>query len=199
MLLLALRVFTGTGSFIGTAAIGFGKIGAAGGLVGVILGLVAILWVRKVFNDPLIEITVVLVTSYAVFFVCEHFFPCVWGSWTWLHLGLLWQVLEEPESVQKLNILCTNFGSLLHLLANVIIFIVVGVVIAQNAHPTGMDFSDLRFGLRCDSFGSCNQYGNVLPVNEKSGLWSAREGRSRGMVGCIKRGHWFGTGFGCLL
>ena len=66
--------FLGTGSFIGSAAVGFGKIGAAGGLVGVLIGLIAILWVRKVFNDPLIEITVVLVTAYAVFFVCEHFF-----------------------------------------------------------------------------------------------------------------------------
>ena len=66
--------FLGTGSFIGSAAIGFGKIGAAGGLVGVLIGLLAIVWVRKVFNDPLIEITVVLVTAYAVFFVCEHFF-----------------------------------------------------------------------------------------------------------------------------
>ncbi len=68
------ELFTGTGSFIGSAAIGFGKIGAAGGLIGVFLGLIAILWVKKVFNDPMIEITVVLVTSYAVFFICEHFF-----------------------------------------------------------------------------------------------------------------------------
>ena len=30
---------------------------------GVLLGLLAILWVRKVFNDPLIEVTVVLATS----------------------------------------------------------------------------------------------------------------------------------------
>ena len=62
------ELFTSTGSFIGSAAIGFGQIGAAGGLIGVFLGLIAILWVRKVFNDPMIEITVVLVTSYAVFF-----------------------------------------------------------------------------------------------------------------------------------
>ncbi len=70
----AAEPFLGTGAFIGSAAIGFGKIGAAGGLLGVLFGLVAILWVKKVFNDPMIEITVVLVTSYAVFFICEHFF-----------------------------------------------------------------------------------------------------------------------------
>ena len=34
--------FLGTGSFIGSAAVGFGKIGAAGSLVGVLIGLIAI-------------------------------------------------------------------------------------------------------------------------------------------------------------
>ena len=126
--------FYGTGSFIGSAAIGFGKIGAAGGLVGVFLGLIAILWVRKVFNDPLIEITVVLVASYAVFFVCEHFFH-VSGVLGLVALGSLWPELEEHELVQRSSILCTNFGNSLAFAANVIIFIVVGVVIAQNANP----------------------------------------------------------------
>ena len=36
-----------------------------------------------------------------------------------------------------------EFWELVAFVANVIIFIVVGVVIAQNAHPTGMDFAIL--------------------------------------------------------
>ena len=43
----AAEPFLGTGAFIGSAAVGFGKIGAAGGLIGVLLGLVAIMWVGK--------------------------------------------------------------------------------------------------------------------------------------------------------
>ena len=88
--------FLGTGSFIGSAAVGFGKIGAVPEVWSALLiGLIAILWVRKVFNDPLIEITVVLVTAYAVFFVCEHFFH-VSGCWVWWHWGSLWLGSDGP-------------------------------------------------------------------------------------------------------
>ena len=131
--------FLGTGSFIGSAAIGFGKIGAAGGLVGVLIGLVAILWVRKVFNDPLIEITVVLVTAYAVFFVCEHFFH-VSGVLGLVALGIVMAGVGRTRISPEVEHFMHEFWEFTAFAANVIIFIVVGVVIAQKAHPTGMDF-----------------------------------------------------------
>ena len=133
------EVFTGTADFIGTAAIGFGKIGAAGGLIGVFLGLIAILWVRKVFNDPMIEITVVLVTSYAVFFICEHFFH-VSGVLGLVALGIVMAGIGRTRISPEVEHFMHEFWELVAFVANVIIFIVVGVVIAQNANPTGMDF-----------------------------------------------------------
>ena len=131
--------FLGAGSFIGSAAIGFGKIGAAGGLVGVFLGLIAILWVRKVFNDPLIEITVVLVASYAVFFVCEHFFH-VSGVLGLVALGIVMAGVGRTRISPEVEHFMHEFWEFTAFAANVIIFIVVGVVIAQKAEPTGMDF-----------------------------------------------------------
>ena len=131
--------FLGTGSFIGSAAIGFGKIGAAGGLVGVLIGLLAIVWVRKVFNDPLIEITVVLVTAYAVFFVCEHFFH-VSGVLGLVALGIVMAGVGRTRISPEVEHFMHEFWEFTAFAANVIIFIVVGVVIAQKAHPTGMDF-----------------------------------------------------------
>ena len=131
--------FLGTASFLGSAAVGFGKIGAAGGLVGVLIGLVAILWVRKVFNDPLIEITVVLVTAYAVFFVCEHFFH-VSGVLGLVALGIVMAGVGRTRISPEVEHFMHEFWEFTAFAANVIIFIVVGVVIAQKAHPTGMDF-----------------------------------------------------------
>ncbi len=136
------EIFSGLGSFVGTAALGFGKIGAAGGLVGVLIGLVAILWVRKVFNDPMIEITVVLVTSYAVFFVCEHFFH-VSGVLGLVALGILMAGVGAKRISPEVEHFMHEFWELTAFIANVIIFIVVGVIIAQKAHPTGMDFAIL--------------------------------------------------------
>ena len=138
----AAEPFLGTGAFIGSAAVGFGKIGAAGGLIGVLLGLVAILWVRKVFNDPMIEITVVLVTSYAVFFICEHFFH-VSGVLGLVALGIVMAGIGRTRISPEVEHFMHEFWELVAFVANVIIFIVVGVVIAQNANPTGMDFAIL--------------------------------------------------------
>ena len=138
----AAEPFLGVGSFLGTAAIGFGKIGAAGGLIGVLLGLVAILWVKKVFNDPMIEITVVLVTSYAVFFICEHFFH-VSGVLGLVALGIVMAGIGRTRISPEVEHFMHEFWELVAFVANVIIFIVVGVVIAQNANPTGMDFAIL--------------------------------------------------------
>ena len=138
----AAEPFLGTGAFIGTAAIGFGKIGAAGGLIGVLLGLIAIMWVKKVFNDPMIEITVVLVTSYAVFFICEHFFH-VSGVLGLVALGIVMAGIGRTRISPEVEHFMHEFWELVAFVANVIIFIVVGVVIAQNANPTGMDFAIL--------------------------------------------------------
>ena len=132
------EAFTGTGSFLGTATVGFGQIGAAGGLIGVFLGLIAILWVRKVFNDPMIEITVVLVTSYAVFFICEHFFH-VSGVLGLVALGIVMAGIGRTRISPEVEHFMHEFWELVAFVANVIIFIVVGVVIAQNVNPTLMD------------------------------------------------------------
>ncbi len=133
------EVFAGTGSFLFDATLGFGKIGAAGGLLGVFLGLIAILWVRKVFNDPMIEITVVVVTSYAVFFICEYFFH-VSGVLGLVALGIVMAGIGRTRISPEVEHFMHEFWELIAFVANVIIFIVVGVVIAQNANPTGMDF-----------------------------------------------------------
>lgn len=133
------EAFLGAGSFIGTATVGFGKIGAAGGLIGVLLGLVAILWVRKVFNDPLIEITVVLVTSFAVFFICEHFFH-VSGVLGLVALGIVMAGVGRTRISPEVEHFMHEFWELAAFIANVVIFIVVGVVIAQKVSPTGMDY-----------------------------------------------------------
>jgi len=133
------QFYGGLGSFLGDAALGFGQIGAAGGLLGVLLGLLAILWVRKVFNDPLIEVTVVLVTSFAVFFICEHFFH-VSGVLGLVALGIVLAGVGRTRISPEVEHFMHEFWEFIAFVANVIIFIVVGVVIAQKVDPTKWDF-----------------------------------------------------------
>ena len=162
------EVFVSTGSFIGDATIGFGKIGAAGGLIGVFLGLIAILWVRKVFNDPMIEITVVLVTSYAVFFICEHFFH-VSGVLGLVALGIVMAGIGRTRISPEVEHFMHEFWELIAFVANVIIFIVVGVVIAQNANPTGMDFLILALVYLGIHLVRAINMGTFYPIMKKAG------------------------------
>ncbi len=162
------EAFLGTGSFIGSAAIGFGKIGAAGGLVGVVVGLVAIMWVRKVFNDPLIEITVVLVTAYAVFFICEHFFH-VSGVLGLVALGIVMAGVGRTRISPEVEHFMHEFWEFTAFAANVIIFIVVGVVIAQKAHPTGMDFAILGLVYLAIHVVRAINMGMFYPLMRKAG------------------------------
>ncbi len=128
--------------FLSNTALGFGKIGAAGGLLGVLLGVVAILWVRKVFNDPLIEVTVILVTSFAVFFICEHFFH-VSGVLGLVAFGIVMAGVGKTRISPEVEHFMHEFWELVAFVANVIIFIVVGVIIAQKVEPSGMDYAIL--------------------------------------------------------
>ncbi len=162
------EAFLGTGSFIGSATIGFGKIGAAGGLVGVLIGLIAILWVRKVFNDPLIEITVVLVTAYAVFFICEHFFH-VSGVLGLVALGIVMAGIGRTRISPEVEHFMHEFWEFTAFAANVIIFIVVGVVIAQKAHPTGMDFAILGLVYLAIHVVRAINMGMFYPLMRKAG------------------------------
>ena len=164
----AAEPFLGTASFLGSAAIGFGKIGAAGGLLGVLLGLVAILWVRKVFNDPMIEVTVVLVTSYAVFFICEHFFH-VSGVLGLVALGIVMAGIGRTRISPEVEHFMHEFWELVAFVANVIIFIVVGVVIAQNANPTGMDFVILGLVYMAIHLVRAINMGVFYPLMKKAG------------------------------
>ena len=164
----AAEPFLGTGAFLGSAAVGFGQIGAAGGLIGVLLGLVAILWVKKVFNDPMIEITVVLVTSYAVFFICEHFFH-VSGVLGLVALGIVMAGVGRTRISPEVEHFMHEFWELVAFVANVIIFIVVGVVIAQNANPTGMDFAILGLVYLSIHIVRAINMGIFYPLMKKAG------------------------------
>jgi NhaP-type Na+/H+ or K+/H+ antiporter len=154
--------------FLGNTAVGFGKIGAAGGLLGVLLGLLAILWVRKVFNDPLIEVTVILVTSFAVFFICEHFFH-VSGVLGLVALGIVMAGVGKTRISPEVEHFMHEFWEFIAFVANVIIFIVVGVVIAQKVDPTGWDFLILGLVYLIIHLVRATNMGIFYPLMRKAG------------------------------
>ncbi len=128
---------TGSGSE-SSPIIEFIKVAAGGTLVGLIFGWITISWVRKVFNDALIEITVIIAAAYLTFFVAEHFLH-VSGVLGLVALGLVIGGVGRTRISPEVEHFLHEFWELAAFIANTLIFLIVGVVIANKTQFTGQD------------------------------------------------------------
>ncbi|MFH1321680.1 MAG: cation:proton antiporter [Bacteroidota bacterium] len=117
----------------------FGRVAIGGTLLGIIIGGVTIAWVKKVFNDALVEITVIVAAAYLTFFIAEHFFH-VSGILGLVSLGLVMAGVGRTRISPEVEHFLHEFWELAAFIANTLIFIIVGVVIAQRIVFTANDF-----------------------------------------------------------
>jgi NhaP-type Na+/H+ or K+/H+ antiporter len=105
----------------------FIKMALGGCLVGAAFGWVAVFWIRRVFNDPLIEITITMSFTYLTFFIAEH--TChfsgviavvVFGLYTNLN-----RLAISPEVAHFLH----EFWCMIGYLANTVIFVQIGLIL----------------------------------------------------------------------
>lgn len=135
LFMLFFSMVTGTASET-SPVLEFLKVALGGILVGVIVGAVSIWWVRKVFNDALVEISVIVVAAYITFFICEHFLH-VSGVLGLVALGLGMASVGKTRISPEVEHFLHEFWELFAFIANTLIFLIVGVVIAQQAAVTG--------------------------------------------------------------
>ncbi len=114
----------------------FLKVSVGGIMVGVIIGTLTIRWVRKVFNDALVEISVIVAAAYMTFFICENFLH-VSGVLGLVALGLVMASIGKTRISPEVGHFLHEFWELLAFFANSLIFIIVGVVIAEQVTITG--------------------------------------------------------------
>ncbi|MBU0764555.1 MAG: cation:proton antiporter [Bacteroidetes bacterium] len=123
----------------GNPVVEFGKVALGGTLLGLIIGGVTLAWVKRVFNDALIEITVIVSAAYAAFFVAESFLH-VSGVLALVALGLTMAGVGKTRISPEVQHFLHEFWELAAFFANTLIFIIVGVVIAQRTVFTASDF-----------------------------------------------------------
>jgi NhaP-type Na+/H+ or K+/H+ antiporter len=116
----------------------FIRVAAGGTLVGLVFGWITISWVRKVFNDALIEITVIIAAAYLTFFVAEHFLH-VSGVLGLVALGLVMAGVGRTRISPEVEHFLHEFWELAAFIANTLIFLIVGVVIANRTQFSGGD------------------------------------------------------------
>lgn len=136
--MVLLAGITGTASE-GSPIIEFFRVAVGGTLVGLVVGYIIIAWVKKVFNDALVEITVIVAAAYMTFYIAEHFLH-VSGVLGLVSLGLLMASVGRTRISPEVEHFLHEFWELFAFIANTLIFLIVGVVIANNIVFTGKDF-----------------------------------------------------------
>ncbi|MEA2106981.1 MAG: cation:proton antiporter [Bacteroidota bacterium] len=136
--MVLLLSITGTGSDT-SPIVEFLRVAVGGTLVGLVIGYIIIAWVKKVFNDALVEITVIIAGAYITFYIAEHFFH-VSGVLGLVALGLLMASTGKTRISPEVEHFLHEFWEMFAFIANTLIFLIVGVVIANNIVFTANDF-----------------------------------------------------------
>jgi sodium/hydrogen exchanger 10/11 len=114
----------------------FVRVALVGPLFGWFMGKLTVLWLSHVFNDALIEITITLVSTYITYFIGEAYCQ-VSGVLSVVALGI--EISSRKSNISpEVEKFLHRFWEMLGYLANTLIFILVGVVISQQA------FSDVE-------------------------------------------------------
>ncbi len=130
LFMVLLAAVTGTGTD-GSPLMEFLKVALGGIFIGFLFGWVTLRWVRRVFNDAMIEITVIIAAAYLTFFVAEHFFH-VSGVLGLVTLGVMMAGIGKTRISPEVQHFLHEFWELAAFIANTLIFVIVGVVIAKQ-------------------------------------------------------------------
>ncbi|KAL6579562.1 Son of sevenless 1 [Orobanche minor] len=121
------------------------SLGAVG--IGLAFGISSVLWLGFIFNDTVIEISLTLAVSYIAYFTAQEGFGFS-GVLTVMTLGMFYSAVARTafkgESQQSLHL----FWEMVAYIANTLIFILSGVVIAESIRK-----SESIFGTHEHSWG----------------------------------------------
>lgn len=128
---------TDTNGFIEFLRVALGGVG-----IGVFVGWVILRWIKRVFNDAMVEISAVVAAAYITFYVAEHFLH-VSGVLALVALGLMIGGFGRSSISPQVEHFMHEFWELAGFIANCLIFLIVGVVIAERTEFTANDFLSL--------------------------------------------------------
>lgn len=102
----------------------------AGNVIGATVGFIALWIIGKLFNQPLVEITLSVVAAYTAFMLCELIH--VSGVVSLVVLALMFSTWGKTKISPEVTHFLHHFWEMMAYMANTLIFIIVGIVIALN-------------------------------------------------------------------
>lgn len=163
---------------------------ALGGVgTGLIIGFIVLRWIKGVFNDAMVEISVVVAAAYITFYIAEHFMH-VSGVLALVALGLMIGGFGRSSISPQVEHFMHEFWELAGFIANCLIFLIVGFVIAERTEFTANDFLMLlliyvgihvtRAIVMVTHYPFMKNAGYGLPVKDAIVVWY---GALRGAIG----------------
>ena len=146
----------------------FIRVAAGGTLVGLVMARIIMFWLKRVTNDAMVEITVILAAAYLTFFTCEEFLH-VSGVLGLFGLGITMASVGKTRISPRVEHFLHEFWELAVYIANTLIFIIVGVVIASRVKFTMSDFIVLMLLYAGIHLARAIMIGVLYPFMKKSG------------------------------
>ncbi len=123
----------------GEALATFLRMAFGGSLFGLTIGCLSVCWTGRVYNQPLIEISIPLAGSYTAYFIAEALLG-VSGVFSVVVFGLHYGAAGKTHISPKVEEYLTEFWGMLAYIANTIVFILSGAIMARR-------FLILSFGM----------------------------------------------------
>lgn len=116
----------------GSPILEFFRVAFGGLLIGTVFGYIVIYWIKHVFNDALVETSLVIASAYLTFFIAEHTFH-VSGVLGLVALGLIIGGVGRSRISPQVEHFMHEFWELAGFIANCLIFLIVGIVVAERS------------------------------------------------------------------
>ena len=127
----SINLLTISGSFLYVVFLGL--------LIGLLIGGLILWWVGHLFNKPIIEITLTVSAAYLAYFIAENIFH-VSGVVAVVALGLLLASVGRTRISPEVAGFLHHFWQMMAHIANTLIFILVGIIIATRIRLDVMDW-----------------------------------------------------------
>lgn len=123
-------------SIIGISA-DFTWVVSLGLILGILAGFLAMIWIGRVFNDPMIEITLSIAIAYLIYFAAEQIH--VSGIVAVVTLALIFAGIGRTRISPEVAEFLHSFWEMMAHIANTLIFLLVGVLIAARVQLNDID------------------------------------------------------------
>ncbi|PWI34302.1 cyclic nucleotide-binding protein [Vibrio albus] len=107
--------------------------------IGALVGAIVLFWCSRLFNRPLVEITLTIIAAYITYYVAENLFH-VSGVVAVVTLGLMLAGFGRTRISPEVSDFLHHFWHMMAHIANTIIFVLVGIIIATRIRLDVLDW-----------------------------------------------------------